>query len=138
MPLSRRSFLAASVAGLAASRRQSLALPTQSTTDPRGYDPWLEIDVAAIQHNVRAVSRLSGGRPILAVVKNNAYGLGLATAGPILDRQPQVAGRIPHVGESRVIRHQERSALVPDMQAEILPDLQASRPGGRTASQRGR
>lgn len=92
MPLSRRSFLAASVTGLAASRRQSLALPTESTADPRGYDPWLEIDVAAIQHNVRAVSRLSGGRPILAVVKNNAYGFGLATAGPILDRQPQVAG----------------------------------------------
>jgi alanine racemase len=41
---------------------------------------------------VGEVARLAGDRPILAVVKNNAYGLGLETVGPILDRYSQIAG----------------------------------------------
>jgi len=50
------------------------------------------VDAAAIRHNVREVHDLCGGRPILAVVKNNAYGLGLTTVGPILDQLDEVAG----------------------------------------------
>ena len=34
---------------------------------------------------------MAGGRPIIAVVKNNAYGLGLETAGPVLGALPDVA-----------------------------------------------
>jgi alanine racemase len=56
----------------------------------QNFDPWLEIDAAALAHNVAAASRMAGGKPVIAVVKNNAYGLGLATAGPILDRVPTV------------------------------------------------
>jgi alanine racemase len=54
------------------------------------FDPWLEIDAAAIAHNAAAISRLSSGKPIIAVAKNNAYGLGLETAGPLLDRLAEV------------------------------------------------
>lgn len=54
------------------------------------FDPWIEIEPAALLHNARAVARIAGDRPILAVVKNNAYGLGLETAGPILDQAPAV------------------------------------------------
>ena len=57
---------------------------------PAGFVPWLEIDPAALEHNVRTVSKLAGGRPVIAVVKNNAYGLGLAVAGPVLDRMSEV------------------------------------------------
>ena len=49
------------------------------------YDPWLEIDATTFQHNVREVARLAGGRPVMAVIKNNAYGLGDEIVGPILD-----------------------------------------------------
>jgi alanine racemase len=62
--------------------------PTQSV--PVGFAPWLEIDADALAHNVRAISRLAGGRPIIAVVKNNAYGLGLSVAGPLLDAMLEV------------------------------------------------
>lgn len=56
------------------------------------FDPWLEIDPAAFRHNVQAISKLANGRPILAVIKNNAYGLGLATVGPLLEPMPEIAG----------------------------------------------
>jgi alanine racemase len=55
------------------------------------FDPWLEVDRAALTHNTRAVARLAGGRPVIAVVKNNAYGLGLETAGSLLDALGEVS-----------------------------------------------
>lgn len=57
-----------------------------------GFDPWVEIIAPAFRHNAAEVSRLAGGRPILAVIKNNAYGLGDQVVGPIVDGCPQVAG----------------------------------------------
>lgn len=59
---------------------------------PSTLDPWLEVDPAALRRNAAEVSRLAGGRPVLAVVKNDAYGLGLRTVGPVLDRVPEIAG----------------------------------------------
>jgi alanine racemase len=56
------------------------------------FDPWVEIDRAAFRHNVREASRLARGRPILAVVKNNGYGLGDRTVGPLLADMPEVGG----------------------------------------------
>jgi alanine racemase len=57
-----------------------------------GFDPWIEIDAAAIRHNVREIARLAGDRPILAVAKNNGYGLGLERVGPILDGCSEIVG----------------------------------------------
>lgn len=56
------------------------------------FDPWIEIDRAAYRQNVREAARLAGGRPILAVVKNNAYGLGDEAVGPLLASFPEVGG----------------------------------------------
>ena len=55
-------------------------------------DPWLEVDASALGNNVRTISRLAGGRPILAVIKNNAYGLGLTSVASILQTAPEIAG----------------------------------------------
>jgi alanine racemase len=56
------------------------------------FDPWLEIDPAAFRHNVNTVTGLAGGRPVLAVIKNNAYGLGLTTVAAILEPWPEIHG----------------------------------------------
>ena len=56
------------------------------------FDPWIEVSRSALEHNVRAVAKLGEGRPILAVVKNNSYGLGLALVAEVLDKLPQVSG----------------------------------------------
>lgn len=56
------------------------------------FDPWVEVDPEALALNARVISRLVGGRPILAVIKNNAYGLELVTTGKILAELPQVWG----------------------------------------------
>ena len=56
------------------------------------FDPWIEVDPAALAFNVGVISRLGGGRPILAVIKNNGYGLGLTTVGRILEELPEIVG----------------------------------------------
>ncbi|MGH7542105.1 MAG: alanine racemase, partial [Gemmatimonadota bacterium] len=94
MSLSRRSFLTASAAAAAGAGVRARAAKASGfeAPPPAGYEPWVEVDAAALAHNAASLSRLCGGRPILGVVKNGAYGLGLATAGPILDRLTEVAG----------------------------------------------
>lgn len=88
MTLSRRDMLAATGLALAAH-----VTPSEAKGPPgSGFDPWLEIDAAALKHNAETLARLAGGRQILAVAKNNAYGLGLETAPPLLDVLPEVWG----------------------------------------------
>lgn len=86
---SRRTFLASAAAALLVSRPRA-ALARWARTPVQSYAPWLEIDAVALRHNVRAVARLSAGKPVIAVVKNNAYGLGLAQAGPLFDAMSEV------------------------------------------------
>ncbi len=102
--LSRRRFLevAGGAAGLSAtaacapqsrqnqSVEPSMALASSLPYD--SYDPWVEIVIDGFRNNVREVSRLASGRPILAVVKNNAYGIGDQTVGPLLNGFPEVGG----------------------------------------------
>lgn len=99
LTLSRRRLLALSAAGLgvagAAIANVELADPEPDISParrPAGYDPWIEILGDAFRNNVREASRLASGRPILAVVKNNGYGLGDQTVGPLLADLPEVGG----------------------------------------------
>ena len=95
MDVSRRSF----VGGLAGAILvvPELASSTTASTPARPsavdrFDPWIEVIPAAIQQNVRTLSRLAGNRPILAVIKNNGYGLGLLEAARALEPMNQVVG----------------------------------------------
>ncbi len=56
------------------------------------YDPWVEVHGANLRHNVGEISRRAGGRPILAVIKNNGYGLGVANAARLLEPLPGITG----------------------------------------------
>ncbi len=78
--------------GTAASASFAVGRVLAPRADPERFDPWVEVDGNALGQNVREIRRLSGSRPILAVVKNNAYGLGLTTAAPLIDGQDAIAG----------------------------------------------
>ena len=100
MTFSRRRFLAASAVAAGTldtrlGRAQSAARPVSQPTGvraPRPSEPWLDVDAAALRHNVQTIARLTGGKPVLVAAKNNAYGLGLAVVGPIFDRMNEVLG----------------------------------------------
>ena len=128
MPLSRRRFITGTAATpLLIGVANEVAVAESAAIDDNRFDPWLEINRSALNFNVEQVSRLAGGRPILAVIKNNGYGLGLTTVAPILEKMPQVQGfAVVKTDEALVLREAGISkpvlllALFSDSDAEEL------------------
>jgi alanine racemase len=56
------------------------------------FDPWVEISADHLRHNVLEISRRVDSRPILAVIKNNGYGGGVANVAQVLDGETAIAG----------------------------------------------
>jgi len=84
---SRRSFLKQSAAVPA------LALSPRARTVARSsFDPWVEVRPDHLRHNVAQIHRRVGGRKVLAVIKNNGYGLGVAAAAHAIEGEPAIAG----------------------------------------------
>lgn len=93
--MNRRTFLtlgpvAAAAAGLARSFEAADLPRPQATVS--SFDPWVEVHRANLEHNVAEISRLVGGRPILAVIKNNGYGMGVLNAAQLLEPSSAVHG----------------------------------------------
>lgn len=67
--------------------------PDVSTVPPPdSLDPWVELVEPALRHNARLVHEYTGGRPILMVVKNDAYGLGARAVARLMEPAPEIAG----------------------------------------------
>ena len=97
MKSSRRSFLEAGLALPAILNTvPTLTAASQAAriaaTKDSSFDPWVEIHRDNLRHNVEQISRRVGGRPILAVIKNNGYGMGVANAGRLLEPQSEIFG----------------------------------------------
>lgn len=94
MKCSRRSFLAAAPVGALAARIGSAAPPLlrERTTGVSSFDPWVEVSESRLRGNVAEISRLVAGRPILAVIKNNGYGMGVTNVARLLDDTSAIEG----------------------------------------------
>jgi alanine racemase len=96
MKYSRRSFLEAGLA-VPAVLHSAPELATARSLAPGSsqdsfFDPWVEIHRENLRHNVAEISRRVSTRPILAVIKNNGYGMGAVNAAQLLEPQPEIFG----------------------------------------------
>jgi len=96
MKHSRRAFLEAGLA-LPAVLHSSpdlteTPLPESPASPDSSFDPWVEIHRENLRHNVAEVSRRVSARPILAVIKNNGYGMGVANVAQLLEPQSEIFG----------------------------------------------
>src|SRR5215472_11317689 len=95
MKHSRRAFLEAGLALPVALSSPSIGAPAAATVTPSmesSFDPWVEIYPQNLRHNVDEIARRVSGRPILAVIKNNGYGAGVAQTAQILDSHSGIFG----------------------------------------------
>lgn len=109
MHISRRSFLASVAATpLLGASLPGLSLPAANrryAADPERFEPWIEVYPAALRANVAVLSRLAGGRPITAVIKNNGYGLGIVEVAKALEPASEVSGfGVVKVAEALALR----------------------------------
>jgi alanine racemase len=97
MKPSRRSFLEAGLAlpalfGAAPSFPAAALTSEATISKDSSFDPWIEIHRENLGHNVQEISRRAASRPILAVIKNNGYGMGVANVAQLLQLQPEIFG----------------------------------------------
>lgn len=100
----RRNFIikSALTAGLA-----SVGLPLSGESPKEktvsvGPNPWLELSEEAYLKNAATISKLAGGKPVMAVLKNNGYGLGDVEVAQILNKSEHIAG-MAFVKEKRAL-----------------------------------
>lgn len=92
----RRTFLGIAGASVSVSLTGSLANGAVSPSTAEEFvaedqiDPWIELDMDALASNVREIRRRVGNRPIMAVVKCNAYGHGDVEIATALQRDSGV------------------------------------------------
>jgi len=68
------------------------------------YDPWLEINLKNIDWNIRQIKKLINNKPILAVIKGNAYGHGLVEIGSYLEKIKVYGAAVGKLSEALELR----------------------------------
>lgn len=90
----RRQFIYKSAAGLAFLSVAPRAFGKHLSSKGLAHQSkaWIELSAEAYLHNARQISQMAEGKPVVAVLKNNAYGLGAVEVGKILDNSSHVFG----------------------------------------------
>jgi alanine racemase len=131
MRTSRRGFLkAASAAPAFGLAQPAPSRPRVAVVHDSSFDPWVEVDAAKLRHNVGEIHRRAG-RPILAVIKNNGYGTGVANVARALAPLPSIAGfAVVKLHEAMTLRDAGIATpilLMGPYGPKELPDLAARR-----------
>jgi alanine racemase len=90
MKTSRRTFI--KLAGALPASTWERSAPEIASRTRSSFDPWIEIHPGNLRHNVNEINRRVESRPILAVVKNNGYGMGVVNAARLLEPDTAIAG----------------------------------------------
>jgi alanine racemase len=126
MRTSRRGFLKAASAAPALGLLQTPSAPRVAHVRDSSFDPWVEVDAARLRHNVDQIHRRAR-RPIMAVIKNNGYGTGVANVARVLDPLASIAGfAVVKLHEAMTLRDAGVSKpvlLMGPFGARELPDI---------------
>ena len=89
--MKRRSFLGTPLAALVPIASGQVQSPLGAAARVSTFDPWIEVHAGNLRHNAAEIARLAK-RPVLAVIKNNGYGLGAVNVAKVLDGHAAIAG----------------------------------------------
>ena len=94
MKQNRRQFIQTTAASAALAAISPLAFSQEVARKARDLQskPWIELSRSAYLHNASQISKMADGKLVIAVLKNNAYGLGEVEVGQILDKSPHLFG----------------------------------------------
>ncbi len=84
--------------------QSGLSERSDEQSDYSSCDPWLEINLKNIEWNLDQLRKKVNGRPIMAVLKCNAYGHGLISVGKFLERLPVYGLAVGKLSEAIALR----------------------------------
>jgi alanine racemase len=87
--MNRRTFLAAPLVTLIPGISRAAQAPR--ATGQSSFDPWVEVHNANLRNNAAEIARLTK-KPVLAVIKNNGYGLGVVSSAKALEPSASIHG----------------------------------------------
>ena len=153
----RRRFIAAAVGTAFAATLDAQASPLLGMSDKRkagAPNAWIEVDPEVFENNLRLVlAALTGGAKVCAIMKADAYGIGIDMVMPSI-----IKARVPYVGiasteEARMVRAcgfkgrlmRVRAATLDEVEGalpykveELVGNLAAAQAMGDIARKRGR
>lgn len=74
--------------------------------------PWIELSKKAYLYNASQITKMAKGKPVIAVLKNNAYGIGDVQVAKILDTSSSIAA-IAVVKDKRALAIRNEGVLKP-------------------------
>jgi alanine racemase len=104
MKLNRRKFISLAAAGTALTLPRNEITPGFTLPTEERSGPWLEIDLGAVAWNLARLRERVKGRPVMGVIKCNAYGHGLVGVGKFLEGQGIAALAVASATEALALR----------------------------------
>ena len=128
MKWDRRAFIQKSLAGLGMMSCSPQGWARNFFGNRSGSSkPWIELSEAAYLHNAAQVSKMAKGKPVVAVLKNNGYGLGAVEVAKILNKSPHIFGMAVVKDEAalamRVAGVTKPILLMGDFDSSLSPEL---------------
>ncbi len=123
MKLNRRDFiklastasagvvLTGSSATMARAQESGMAGPPPQTVEDQ-FDTWVELNIDNLKHNIAEVRKKINGRPIMAVVKCNAYGHGIVEIAQSMALEGIEHFAVVKMDEGELLRHNQVSGMI--------------------------
>lgn len=104
-------ILTGSAATMARAQETEMAGPPPQTVEDQ-FDAWVELNMDHLNANVQEVRSRIGGRPIMAVVKCNAYGHGIVEVAAGLADQGIEHFMVVKMDEGELLRHRGVEGMI--------------------------
>ena len=103
--------LTGSVATMARAQQAEIAGPPPQTVEEQ-FDTWVELNIDNLNHNISEVRKKIDGRPIMAVIKCNAYGHGLIEIATSMATQGIEHFAVVKMDEGELLRHNKVKGMI--------------------------
>lgn len=103
--------LMGSASTMARAQEAGMAGPPPQTVEDQ-FDTWVELNIDNLKHNITEVRKKIGGRPIMAVVKCNAYGHGIVEIAQSMALEGIEHFAVVKMDEGELLRHNQVRGMI--------------------------
>lgn len=104
-------ILTGSAATMARAQQAGMAGPPPQMIEDQ-FDTWVELNLDNLNHNIAEVRKKIDGRPIMAVIKCNAYGHGLVEIAQSMALEGIEHFAVVKMDEGELLRHNQVSGMI--------------------------